>query len=64
MELKTFNAWGMVSIKANVITVILSAVSPGGKPYNRTLKDLAKGTQVVLECAAVPAALKQLLERH
>jgi hypothetical protein len=39
MELKTFNAWGMVSIKANVITVILSAVSPGGKPYNRTLKE-------------------------
>jgi hypothetical protein len=39
MELKTFNAWGVVSIKANVVTVILSAVSPGGKPFHRTLKE-------------------------
>jgi histidyl-tRNA synthetase len=29
-----------------------------------TLKDLASGTQVVLERAAVPAALKQVLESH
>jgi histidyl-tRNA synthetase len=29
-----------------------------------TLKDLANGTQVVLERAALPVALKQVLERH
>ena len=39
MELKQFNAWGMASIKDNMVTVTLSAISPGGKPFNRTLKE-------------------------
>jgi hypothetical protein len=39
MELQTFNAWGMIAVKDNQITVILSAISTGGKPLHRTLKE-------------------------
>jgi hypothetical protein len=39
MELETFNAWGMVSVKDNRVTVILAALSKDGKPLHRTLKE-------------------------
>lgn len=41
MELKNFNAWGMVSVKDSKIAVILSGLTPAGKPLNRTLNEEA-----------------------
>jgi hypothetical protein len=39
MDLQTFNAWGMVSVSGNQVTVILSAIYKDGQPMHRTLKE-------------------------
>lgn len=42
-KLKLFNAWGMVSVDKNAITVILSSIGDDGREFKRTLN--AKSTK-------------------
>jgi hypothetical protein len=37
-KLQKFNAFGLVSVENEQITIILSAISENGKPLNRTIK--------------------------
>jgi hypothetical protein len=37
-KLQSFNAWGMVSVEKNAITVILSSITADGRQLKRTLK--------------------------